>query len=244
MTGPLLNARLDAAKRKPGRPKKNHGITVTLKKAKPSPPPKSAPAPLPPGTRQQDVAPNLRPLSTKQRPLHVDELTTVAGQEGRAALALLFPNDIIPHDYRFAPGFNPVPKYVEQYKVKGGARELNPASINWNSVAELCKIQCNLEEITAVIGLPVAELNRRCQVIFGMTWVEFRNTHQTDGKASLRRKMIEKAMTGDGDTPMLKHLSAHYLGMTAQSEAETSLQATNIVINFADLKRLKGAHNA
>ena len=243
MTGMLSNGRPAAAeKRKPGRPKKSHGIIVTLKKAKPGRPPKAAPAPLPPGTRQQDVAPNLRPLSTKQRPLHVDELTTVAGQEGRAALALLFPNDIIPHDYCFAPGFNPVPKYIEVYKVKGGARELNPASINWNSVAELCKIQCNLEEITAVIGLPIAELNRRCQVIYGLSWSDYRILHQTDGKTSIRRKMIEKAMAGDGDTPMLKHLSAHYLGMTAQSEAETSLQATNIVINFADLKRMKEHH--
>lgn len=219
MTGTLSNARQQAVKGRP--PRKIHAET---------------------GGKVRLVKPKVPKVMPRQRqiPAAHNPLTAVSGA---GALAQLFPHDIFPLGMTWPADFNPAPAYIKHFKVHRGERAVTNC-INWNSVIELCKIQCTVDEIYAVTGSNQPDFDRRCPVIFGMTWVEFRNTHQTDGKASLRRKMIEKAMAGDGDTPMLKHLSAHYLGMTAQSEAETSLQATNIVINFADLKKLKGAHNA
>jgi hypothetical protein len=194
---------------------------------------------LPQGVKSKDVANNKRPPSPKQRPLRADDLTEFKGQETRRDIAMMYPNDILPHDYVKPEDHDPIETYAEITRSNGGKIDKNPASVNWRSLAELCKIQCTRDEIFAIIGMHEIELNNRCHVIYGMSWIEFRTKHQTDGKASLRRKMIEKAYANDGDTPMLKHLSAHYLGMTAQSESEATQPPTNIIINFADLKRMK-----
>ena len=173
-----------------------------------------------------------RPVSKKILPLDKSALTAV---NGATALIKLFPNDILPINHVFPSDYNPLVRFTAVYPSK--CPPYQRSHINWNSLIEMCKIQCTMPEIEAITGVCNEELDRRCRVIFDMSYADFRAIHQSDGKMSLRRKMVEKAMAGEGDTQMLKHLSAHYLGMTAKSEEESSV-TTNITISFADLKKM------
>ena len=203
----------------------------------------------PPRTIHEGTGGKVRLIKSKPVTKQPRQLQIPAGHnrliesQGAKTLAQLFPHDIFPIGMTWPDDFDPAPAYIKAFKVHRGERAvLN--SINWNSVIELLKIQCTVDEVYAITGSNSPDFERRCPVLFGMTWSEFRGNHQTHGKASLRRKMIEKAMSGEGDTPMLKHLSAHYLGMTAQSESDTVIPPTNITINFADLKKLQKEANA
>ena len=72
-----------------------------------------------------------------------------------------------------------------------------PKTIDWKLAEGLCKIHCSADECAAVLHVDTRTLQRRCKIDNHETWEAFRERHMSEGKASLRRKQIEVALTGN-----------------------------------------------
>ena len=87
-------------------------------------------------------------------------------------------------------------------------------------IARLSQIGCTQEEIGSVVGISARTLQRR--------YAELLEENKNKGKASLRKKMWEKAMKGD---PKLQiWLSKQYLGMKDRTVTENIVEPLPLII--------------
>ena len=97
---------------------------------------------------------------------------------------------------------------------KGTGRDL--IDVDWEEVAELCKIQCTQEEISAVTNISVDTLDRASKRENDCSFAEFYQQKKLGGNTSLRRKQWALA-TADNATMQI-WLGKQYLGQTDKQE--------------------------
>jgi hypothetical protein len=92
--------------------------------------------------------------------------------------------------------------------------------IDEDIIARLSQIGCTQEEIGSIVGISARTLQRR--------YAELLEENKNKGKASLRKKMWEKAMKGD---PKLQiWLSKQYLGMKDRTVTENIVEPLPLII--------------
>ena len=89
-------------------------------------------------------------------------------------------------------------------------------------IANLAQIGCTQEEIGSVVGISARTLQRNYADI---VWA-----NREKGKASLRKKMWDKALTKD-NTNMQVWLSKNYLGMKDRSVTENITEPLPLIID-------------
>lgn len=88
--------------------------------------------------------------------------------------------------------------------------------IDYDNLAELCKLQCTLEEVAGFFHCSPDTINNWCHREHDCTFSEIYKKESQEGKISLRRAQIKTAMKGNAT--MLIWLGKQYLG---QKEAQT-----------------------
>ena len=87
-------------------------------------------------------------------------------------------------------------------------------------IAKLSQIGCTQEEIGSVIGISARQLQRR--------YADLVADNKNKGKASLRKKMWEKALKGD--PKMLIWLSKNYLNMVDKVHTTSTTEPLPLII--------------
>jgi hypothetical protein len=90
-----------------------------------------------------------------------------------------------------------------------------------NIIAKLSQIGCTQEEIGAVVGISARTLQRR--------YAELVAENKNKGKASLRKKLWEKALKGD--PKLLIWLSKNELGMVDKIHTTQSVEPLPLIID-------------
>lgn len=88
-------------------------------------------------------------------------------------------------------------------------------------LGNLAHIGCTIEEIGSILGVSARTLQRN--------FAEIINSNREKGKASLRKKMFDKAINKD-NTMMQIWLSKNYLGMKERSIQETITEPLPLII--------------
>ena len=88
-------------------------------------------------------------------------------------------------------------------------------------IARLSQIGCTQEEIGSVIGISARTLQRR--------YADLVYENKNKGKASLRKKMWEKALKGD--PKMLIWLSKNYLNMVDKVHTTSTVEPLPLIID-------------
>lgn len=88
-------------------------------------------------------------------------------------------------------------------------------------LANLASIGCTIEEIGSVMGVSARTLRRN--------YAEIIDANRDKGKASLRKKMFDKAMKKD-NTMMQIWLSKNYLGMKERTVTENINEPLPLII--------------
>ena len=89
-------------------------------------------------------------------------------------------------------------------------------------IAKLSQIGCTQEEIGSVIGISARQLQRR--------YADLVADNKNKGKASLRKKMWDKAVKKD-NTHMQIWLSKNYLGMKDRTQTESIVEPLPLIID-------------
>ena len=89
-------------------------------------------------------------------------------------------------------------------------------------IANLAQIGCTQEEIGSVVGVSARTLQRN--------YAEIVEQNREKGKASLRKKMWDKALTKD-NTNMQIWLSKNYLGMKDRTQTESITEPLPLIID-------------
>ena len=98
-------------------------------------------------------------------------------------------------------------------------------------IANLAQIGCTQEEIGSVVGVSARTLQRN--------YAEIVEQNREKGKASLRKKMFEKAINKD-NTHMQIWLSKNYLGMKDRMVNEQISEPLPLIIEAEDVKEING----
>ena len=98
-------------------------------------------------------------------------------------------------------------------------------------LGNLAHIGCTLEECGDVLGVSARTLQRN--------FADLIHSHKNKGKASLRKKMYEKAVTKD-NTYMQIWLSKNYLGMKDRTVNEQIAEPIPLIIEAEDVEDLNG----
>lgn len=88
--------------------------------------------------------------------------------------------------------------------------------IDYDQLAELCKLQCTLEEVAGFFHCDMDTINNWCKRNYDCTFSEIYKKESQEGKISLRRAQIKTAMKGN--PTMQVWLGKQYLG---QKESQT-----------------------
>ena len=112
-----------------------------------------------------------------------------------------------------------------QFKGNGVGRP--KAKIDQKILGNLAHIGCTIEECGSVLGVSARTLQRNFADIIDM--------NREKGKASLRKKMFEKAINKD-NTHMQIWLSKNYLGMKDRLVNEQISEPLPLIIEAEDVK--------
>jgi hypothetical protein len=118
-----------------------------------------------------------------------------------------------------------------QHKGNGVGRPR--AKIDEKILGNLSHIGCTIEEIGSILGVSARTLQRN--------FAEIILSNKEKGKASLRKKMFDKAINKD-NTNMQIWLSKNYLGMKDRSVQETISEPLPLIIDgqVEEVKDLNG----
>ena len=94
-------------------------------------------------------------------------------------------------------------------------------------LGNLAHIGCTIEEIGSVVGVSARTLQRN--------FAEIIQANREKGKASLRKKMFEKAINKD-NTHMQIWLSKNYLGMKDRMVSEQVTEPLPLIIDAEEIK--------
>jgi len=95
-------------------------------------------------------------------------------------------------------------------------------NIDVNILSSLAQIGCTQEEMASVVGISARTLQRN--------YAEIVDQNREKGKASLRKKMWDKALTKD-NTNMQIWLSKNYLNMKDRSVTENITEPLPLIID-------------
>lgn len=84
-------------------------------------------------------------------------------------------------------------------------------SFDWEKIKQYAYIQCTEAEIHRLCDTTKETMNAACLRDLGEDFSQFYKNAAEGGKASLRREMYKKAMSGN--VPMMIWLSKQYMGM-------------------------------
>lgn len=115
----------------------------------------------------------------------------------------------------------PKPITQETYDKLGGRPT---TELDWETIKELCLIHCTHEEIGHIVKCDPDTLDSACKRANGMGFSQYYAIHSANGKASLRRRMYQKAV--QGDVMMSIWLAKNYLKMSDKQEIKTETQVT------------------
>jgi len=113
---------------------------------------------------------------------------------------------------------NDINKAVDTKKPKSIGRPKK--ELDEEVIARLSQIGCTQEEIGSVIGISARQLQRR--------YADLVADNKNKGKASLRKKMWEKALKGD--PKMLIWLSKNYLNMVDKVHTTSTTEPLPLII--------------
>ena len=99
--------------------------------------------------------------------------------------------------------------------VGGGRPERVLVAKDWETIKNLCKIQCTQEEVASVMDLCLDTLQYKCEQEMGISFSEFYKQERRKGTASLRRAQWLKAIEGKNPA-LLIWLGKQMLGQTDQ----------------------------
>ena len=116
-----------------------------------------------------------------------------------------------------------------QHKGNGVGRP--KSKIDEKILGNLAHIGCTLEEIGSILGVSARTLQRN--------FAEIIDASREKGKASLRKKMFEKAINKD-NTHMQIWLSKNYLGMKDRTVNEQIAEPIPLIIEAEDVKEING----
>ena len=114
-----------------------------------------------------------------------------------------------------------------QHKGNGVGRP--KSKIDEKILGNLAHIGCTLEEIGSILGVSARTLQRN--------FAEIISASREKGKASLRKKMFEKAINKD-NTHMQIWLSKNYLGMKDRMVNEQISEPLPLIIEAEDVKEI------
>jgi len=90
-------------------------------------------------------------------------------------------------------------------------------------IAKLSQIGCTQEEIGSVVGISARTLQRR--------YADLVAENKNKGKASLRKKLWEKAMRGQGNEKLLIWLSKNELNMVDKVHTTQTVEPLPLIID-------------
>ena len=90
-------------------------------------------------------------------------------------------------------------------------------------IAKLSQIGCTQEEIGSCVGISARTLQRR--------YADLVKENKNIGKASLRKKMWDKAMRGQGNDKLLIWLSKNELNMRDKIETQSIVEPLPLIID-------------
>ena len=90
-------------------------------------------------------------------------------------------------------------------------------------IAKLSQIGCTQEEIGSVVGISARTLQRR--------YADLVAKNKSIGKSSLRKKLWEKAMRGQGNDKLLIWLSKNELGMVDKIHTTSTVEPLPLIID-------------
>jgi len=101
-------------------------------------------------------------------------------------------------------------------------------------IAKLSQIGCTQEEIGSCVGISARTLQRR--------YADLVKENKNKGKASLRKKMWDKAMRGQGNDKLLIWLSKNELNMRDKIETQSIVEPLPLIIEAKaeEVKDLNG----
>tara|TARA_A100001515_G_scaffold110496_1_gene91494 strand:- start:319 stop:711 length:393 start_codon:yes stop_codon:yes gene_type:complete len=94
--------------------------------------------------------------------------------------------------------------------------------IDQKILANLSQIGCTQEELGSILGVSARTLQRR--------FADLIEVNKNKGKASLRKKMWEKAMKGNGNDKLLVWLSKNYLNMVDKVHTTSTTEPLPLII--------------
>ena len=105
--------------------------------------------------------------------------------------------------------------------------------VDYKILSKLASIGCPMYEIAMILGISQRTLKRN--------FANFIEQHRERGKASLRKKMWDKAVKKD-NTMMQIWLSKNYLGMKDRTQTETITEPLPLIIEAKaeEVKDLNG----
>ena len=112
-----------------------------------------------------------------------------------------------------------------QHKGNGVGRPRS--KVDEKVLGNLAHIGCPIEECADILGVSARTLKRN--------FADIIHTHRNKGKASLRKKMYEKAVTKD-NTHMQIWLSKNYLGMSDRIINEQISEPLPLIIEAEDVE--------
>ena len=111
-------------------------------------------------------------------------------------------------------------KAIMSKKSNGAGRP--KINIDVNILSSLAQIGCTQEEMASVVGISARTLQRN--------YAEIVDKNREKGKASLRKKMWDKAVKKD-NTHMQIWLSKNYLGMKDRTQTESIVEPLPLIID-------------
>lgn len=106
--------------------------------------------------------------------------------------------------------------------------------IDFDQFEKLCALHCTLFEIAGWFGVSEDTIERRVSEHYGQGFAEVFQQKRSTGRISLRRKMMEVAMSGS--VPMLIFMAKNLLGFGDRVITETSAEnkESKLVIQMGD----------
>lgn len=105
----------------------------------------------------------------------------------------------------------------EPFRKSAGRPE---AKIDWKLVDQMLQAGCDGVEIAGHFGIHPNTLYLRCEEEYKINFSEHSQEKKRSGKAILRLGQYKKALSGKGDSQMLKWLGIHILGQKETSMDE------------------------
>mgnify|MGYP003653313547 CR=1 FL=1 len=115
---------------------------------------------------------------------------------------------------------------------KGGRPTIE---LNYEELAEMCKIQCTGEEISAIFGIDYDTLDNRLKADGHGGFSDYKQKKSAGGKMSLRRRQF-KAAVEDGSVPMMIWMGKQLLGQSDKQETKPEVSMTDMTEEQLDMK--------